>query len=250
MTGAQIAQFLINELIAGILKFGLLAIPVLLVIGFVTGQYNADRTSRIPRPFKMTTSFILVLYAGALWLDRSWSAGLAIFWGMACGFLGDLILAEIIRLPHRLIFGIITFGIGHIFYITSFVSIALGFGLHDPFGGTVLWAIFVIIASVLWIALIYNPKQTRLLNVGSLLYAWLISVMAATATSQAIQAIGEPHFILTAIGGILFLVSDLILGNRELRGHKWYLVNDIVWIIYITGQTLIVMTSMWLDIRI
>jgi uncharacterized membrane protein YhhN len=248
MTGAQIFKFLIDGLINSILDVGLWAIPLLLIIGFATGQYNADRTSRIPRLFKLSTSFILVLYAGALWLDRSWPAALMIFWGMLCGFTGDLILAEVIRVPNRLVFGIVVFGIGHVFYVSAFVQQAYNLSLSDPFGGTVLWAAFVIIASILWIALIYNPRQSRLLNVGSLIYAWLISIMAGTATSLAIQSHEDPHFILTAIGGLLFLASDLILGNRELRGHKWFLVNDVVWVIYITGQALIVLTSAWIHI--
>jgi len=180
-----------------------------------------------------------------LWLDRSWPAALTIFWGMTFGFIGDLILAQVIRVPNRLIFGIIAFGIGHVFYIMAFVQAAYRLNLNDPFGGTVLWTVFVIIAGVLWVALIYNPQQPRLLNVGSLIYGWLISAMAGTATGLAIQAIEEPHFMLTALGGVLFLISDVILGNRELRGRRWFLINDVVWVIYIAGQALIVLTTRW-----
>lgn len=229
----------INDPIEPLVNLGLLAIPLVLIAGFVLGRYNADRSARILRPFKLSTSLILVVCAFVLWLNRSASAALMIFLGMTFGFVGDLILAEVIRLPHRLIFGIIVFGIGHILYIISFVQIALALHLTDPFGGTVLWTLFVMIASVLWVMLIYNPKQPRLLNVGSLIYAWLISIMAGTAVGLAIQ---DTRFAWTAIGGLLFLISDVILGNRELRGNKWFLINDVVWIIYIAGQALIVST--------
>jgi YhhN family len=225
-----------------VVSVGLLLIPVLLIVGFFVGRTNADRTARVWPPLKLSTSFILVVCALILWLNQSSSAALMIFLGMTFGFLGDLILAEVIRLPHRLIFGIIVFGIGHILYIIGFVQIALALHLGDPFGGTVLWTLFVMIASVLWVALIYNPRQPRLLNVGSLIYAWLISVMAGTAAGLAIQ---DARFVWTAIGGVLFLISDVILGNRELRGRRWFLINDVVWIIYIAGQALIVMTSIW-----
>jgi hypothetical protein len=235
--------FLIEQPINMLLNLGLLAIPALLIVGFVIGHYNADRSGRILRPFKLSTSLILVVCALGLWLNRSSTAALLIFLGMVFGFMGDLILAEVIRLPHRLIFGIIVFGIGHVLYILGFVQIALALHLVDPFGGTVLWTLFVIVASVLWVTLIYNPKQPRLLNVGSLIYAWLISVMAGTAAGLAIQ---DSRFLWTAIGGVLFLISDVILGNRELRGRRWFLINDVVWIIYIAGQALIVMTTVLL----
>jgi uncharacterized membrane protein YhhN len=223
-----------------ILNFAFAAIPLLLIVGFVVGRTNADRTARVWPPLKLSTSFILVVSALIIWLNRSSSAALLIFLGMAFGFLGDLILAGVIRLPHRLIFGILTFGIGHILYIIAFVQVAAMLHMTDPFGGSVFWALFVIVASVLWVALIYNPKQPRVLNIGSLIYAWLISVMAGTAAGLAIQ---DARFVWTAIGGVLFLISDMILGNRELRGRKWFLINDVVWVIYIAGQALIVMTS-------
>jgi hypothetical protein len=224
-----------------ILNFAFVAIPLLLIAGFAVGHYNADRTARVWPPLKLSTSFILVVSALSVWLNQNTSAALLIFLGMTFGFLGDLILAGVINLPHRLIFGILTFGVGHILYIITFIQVAALLHLTDPFGGSVFWTLFVIVASVLWVALIYNPQQPRVLNIGSLIYAWLISVMAGTAAGLAIQ---DARFAWTAIGGLLFLLSDVILGNRELRGRRrWFLINDVVWVIYIAGQALIVMTS-------
>ncbi len=223
---------------------GMLLIPILLIVGFFVGRYNADRTARVWPPLKLSTSFILVVCAFMLWLKWLPGAGRWIAFGMLFGYIGDLILAEMIRLPHRLIFGIIVFGIGHILYIIGFVQIASMLHLGDPFGGTLFWTLFVIIASVLWVVLIYNPRQPRVLNVGSLVYAWLISIMAGTAAGLAIQ---DARFVWTAIGGVLFLLSDVILGNRELRGRRWFLINDVVWVIYIAGQALIVSTLMRLN---
>ncbi|HET7377890.1 MAG TPA: lysoplasmalogenase [Anaerolineae bacterium] len=224
-----------------LVNFGLLLIPILLFIGFFSGRTNADRTSRVWPPLKLATSFVLVMAALILWLNQSSSAALLIVLGMTFGFSGDLILAGVIHLPHRLIFAILTFGIGHVLYVMAFVQIALMRHLNDPFGGSVFWTLFVIAASVLWVVLIYNPKQPRVLNVGSLIYAWLISVMTGTAAGLALQ---DARFVWTTIGGGLFLLSDVILGNRELRGNKWFLINDVVWGIYITGQALIVTTLM------
>jgi uncharacterized membrane protein YhhN len=64
--------------------------------------------------------------------------------------------------------------------------------------------------------------------------------MAGTATALALS---DPRFTLTAIGGVLFFISDIILGNRELRDNGWFLVHDVVWVLYIAGQALIVLTT-------
>lgn len=226
-----------------IVDLGLIAIPMLLLIAFVFGAYNAERTRRTLRPLRLATSVILVGCAWALWsanpLELS-AAAMSFALGMTFGCLGDLILAGIIPLPKRMIAGIIAFGIGHVFYIAGFSGLAAIRGLNNPLTGSMLWVVFVLVSSFLWVIFINNPAKPRTLNLGSLLYAWLISIMAGTASGLAIQ---DARFVPTAIGGALFLLSDLILGNRELRDNAWFLVHDVVWLIYIAGQALIVTTT-------
>jgi len=230
------------ESVSMLIAIGLAAIPILLGIGFALGKYNAGRTRRTLRPLRMSTSFILVVCAALLWASSTAlsSAARSIFFGMAFGFCGDLILADVIRLRNPMIFGIIAFGIGHIFYITGFIQASQALGLSNPLSGSMLWVVYVMVVGVLWVAVINNPHKSRTLNIGSLIYAWLIAIMAGTAGGLAIQ---DGRFGLTALGGLLFLISDLILGNRELRDNAWFLVHDVVWVIYIAGQALIVLTT-------
>jgi len=225
-----------------IVSIGLIAIPVLLLIAFVFGRYNPERTRRTIKPLRMSTSFVAVLLALAAWLSNTPLAAAApwFFFGMMFGFLGDLILADIIPLPKRMISGIIAFGVGHVCYITGFSSVAAILGLSSPITGSLFWVVYVLVSSFLWVVFINNPTKSRTLNIGALIYAWLISVMAGAAGGLAIQ---DPRFTLTAIGGGLFLLSDLILGNRELRDNGWFMVHDVVWVLYIAGQALIVLTT-------
>jgi uncharacterized membrane protein YhhN len=150
------------------------------------------------------------------------------------------VLADVIPLPKRMISGIVVFSIGHLCYIAAFSQTASVLGLNDPLSGSLLWVAFVVVAALLWFFLIYNPAKSRVLNIGSLFYGWLIAIMAGTATALALS---DPRFTLTAIGGVLFLISDIILGNRELRDNGWFLVHDVVWVLYIAGQALIVLTT-------
>lgn len=223
---------------------GLIAIPGLLLVAFVFGTYNPERTRRTIKPLRLATSVILAACAWLLWLNSPRDladVALSLALGMTLGCLGDLILAGVIPLPKRMIGGIIAFGIGHAFYIIGFMNLAAMRGLANPISGSLFWVVYVLASSFLWVLFINNPAKSRTLNIGSLIYAWLISVMAGAAGGLAIQ---DPRFTLTAIGGGLFLLSDLILGNRELRDNGWFLVHDVVWVLYIAGQVLIVTSSL------
>ncbi len=226
-----------------IIILGYAAIPIILIIAFIFGHYNPERTRRTIKPLRLSTSWILVACAWIIWATSSTlrAPALLIAFGMTFGALGDLVLADLIPLPKRMISGIVVFSIGHLYYIAGFSQVAHVLGLNDPFSESLLWVLFVIVAAFLWFFLIYNPAKSRALNIGALVYGWLIAIMAGTATALALS---DPRFTPTAIGSVLFLTSDIILGNRELRDNGWYLVHDVVWVIYIVGQALIVLTPL------
>jgi uncharacterized membrane protein YhhN len=225
-----------------IVLLGYIAIPVVLIIAFVFGHPNAERTRRTIKPLRLSTSWILVVCAWIIFAISTTlrAPALLIALGMTFGAIGDLVLADVIPLPKRMISGIIVFSIGHLCYIAGFSQTASALGLNDPFTGSLLWVAFVIVAAFLWFFLIYNPAKSRVLNMGSLFYGWLIAIMSGTASALALS---DPRFAFTAIGGVLFLISDIILGNRELRDNGWFLVHDVVWVLYIAGQALIVLTA-------
>ena len=238
-------DFSIGQPASTIVTIGLVAIPPILAVAFIYGKYNAERTRRTIKPLRLSTSLILVVCAWVIWAAVNTtlrSAALLIALGMTAGFAGDLILADVLPLPKRMISGIIVFSLGHVLYIAAFVQISQALSLRDPFRGSVLWGVFMIAASFLWVFLIYNPAKSRTLNLGSLFYGWLIAAMAGVAAALALQ---DARYIPTAIGGILFLISDVILGNRELRDNAWFLVHDVVWVLYIAGQALIVLTTVY-----
>ncbi|HJW84098.1 MAG TPA: lysoplasmalogenase family protein [Anaerolineae bacterium] len=124
----------------------------------------------------------------------------------------------------------------------AFTTAGQRLGLSNPLTAPPIWIGFVVGAALLWAAFVYSPRASRVLNLGALIYAGLIGVMAGVAAGLAWH---DRRFWPTALGGGLFLISDVMLGNRELRNHPWFLVHDVVWVIYIFGQALIVLTTAW-----
>ncbi|MBM4430863.1 MAG: lysoplasmalogenase [Chloroflexi bacterium] len=214
----------------------------LLAGGLAFGRLNAEQTCRLPRPLRVLLSALLLLAA-----FLGWQAGARgtpvqiyaslIFLGMSAGFLGDLIMARLIPVPERVVFGMITFGLGHLFYLGAFLHVALRSGWAQPEVLALTLAGMLGLCGWLWYAHIRQPGGSRVLNMGSLLYGLLVGAMAALAIMLACR---DSHYLSLAAGTLLFWVSDLVLGNWVIRGRVWKSVNDVVWATYVSGQLLIV----------
>ncbi|MEW6364332.1 MAG: lysoplasmalogenase [Acidobacteriota bacterium] len=230
------------------IEIAILAIwAVVLVAAFAFGQLSADHTRHSIRPLLMVTSALLVLLALLWWLApvsgaRSvpQSVSLLIFLGMLFGFLGDLIMADILRTPDRVIFGIGSFGIGHGCYIAAFLLALRAIHAQSGRVNWIVMASLVLLGIVLWTGLVRNPDKPLPLNLAALVYTLLICIMVAFAISLALAV---PRLWYLALGALLFLASDAILGNQIFRDHQWFLVSDVVWVTYIVGQLLIVRSN-------
>jgi hypothetical protein len=224
----------------------LLAIgAALLILGFAFGRLDQERINRIPRANKILSSAILVVCALIWWLVGASGTPLApyaalLFFGMAFSFLGDLIMARLLPLPQHVLFGMGAFGVAHVLYISGYLRLGSVLGLQNGRAQAVGLAVLLVLAAVLWWALIRSSQTDAVLNYGSLGYALLLAAMAGLAVSLALQ---EPRFVPLALGAVLFLVSDVFLGHRLFQGGTFLLVGDLVWMTYIVGQLLIVFST-------
>jgi len=64
-------------------------------------------------------------------------------------------------------------------------------------------------------------------------------LLAGTAGVTAALALHDQRLALLALGGALFLISDLVLGYRIFQA-RFYLGGDATWLTYGPGQMLIV----------
>jgi hypothetical protein len=215
------------------------------LFGFLLGGPNADKTSRMYRFAKMAGSLTLVLIALAFWVGAARLTPLSlfsslIFLGVVFGFLGDMTLAGVLGFPYEVILGMLWFGIGHALYIAAFLKLSAFFGLNSQALQLALVAIFVVIGAAMWRRLIYSPDASPTMNYGALGYGLLLAAMTGIAISVALQ---KPAFVWMAVGAVLFMASDVLLGNVLFRKNTFPLSRDIVWILYAIGQLLIVFSN-------
>jgi hypothetical protein len=215
---------------------------VLLAGGLIFGKLNPEGTGHLPRPLRMSLSAILVIAAFLGWQSGARGTPVQLYaalilLGMAAGFVGDLVLAELIPVPNRLIFGMIAFGIGHLFYIAAFLCLRLQFGFVTTWSQLIVLAAMLVFCLWAWRTYVRKPGGSKIINAGSLVYGLLIGIMTALAINFALQ---QTRLISLGAGAVLFLASDFILGNWQVRGHVWKPVNDAIWTTYASGQLLIV----------
>lgn len=216
----------------------------LLFGGFVLGTLSEDENYRIGVVSRMGSSAALVVagFIGyALWRrTAAGAAALLIAVGMALGFLGDLFNAGLLQrwvpLEDPTLGGIVAFGLGHVAYIAACLVVARRAGLAAPgprYGSLAAWELFGVVG---WFGVVFWGQEMTLVRGMALPYTLLLAGTAGMMTGLAIQ---DRRLVPLALGGALFLISDLILAFRLFRGN-FYMAGDAVWLTYGPGQMLIV----------
>jgi hypothetical protein len=208
----------------------------------------------LPLAARMLLSASLLVAAFVIWLSGAKQPAYAqwVMVGMLASFIGDLIMARLIPsallragpLPNRLIGGMVAFGIAHALYIIAYVQTisAIVRSFESAIVGLSVGIGFYGVISIGgWWFLIRNPQKEAAINIGALVYGLWISVMASFALALA-AAVGGA-FWLTALGGLLFVISDFIIGVTDIRGISLKNANDWVWLTYVAAQMAIVYTS-------
>jgi YhhN family len=229
--------------------YGLAA--ALLLLGLALGRPDARRHNRIPLSARMLSSALVLAAALLLWKNsdaRSERGARLIAGGMGCGLLGDLVMAEVIPLPQHVACGMLAFGAGHALYMRAFLEREAALRATTPAATSaategppyrvlgVAWAL----ALSGWWALVRNPAVGKTLNYGSLVYSLLLASMSGLAASLAAR---DRRYAPAALGGALFLASDMILARELFRKAHFAGIGDVIWLTYIVGQALIVATA-------
>lgn len=213
----------------------------LLFGGFFFSKPQAGREGRMPTWTRVMSTFMLMV-AGWGWIavtrnTRAASYATLIAIGITVGFVADLIMAGLLRLSPRVLWGMVAFALGHVVYIAAIIGFANSHGLTAAglrFGA---WLTWLIIGAAAWYFVVFRGQKPTVLHWAALPYALLLASTTGFATGLALQ---DGTFFPLAIGAALFLISDLILAAHLFAGRSFPLIDDAIWLTYGPGQMLIV----------
>lgn len=225
---------------------GLLAAVALSnIAAFLLGQPNETRTRRSIPWLQRSTSLQLAVTAWLFWLMGARGTVLSTYsiliaLGMSLSFVADLIMAEIIRAPNRVLGGMLVFGLAHVVYILAYFSAGQALHLLSASALAICIALMSVVSVGLWNRVVRGTEGGPTMNGAALGYTLVIGTMVAVAVAVSS---GDGRLWLLPLGGALFMVSDTILGNQIFRRNNWPYVNEVVWLTYIAGQACIVWSN-------
>ena len=143
---------------------------------------------------------------------------------------GDFYLQYIRRDVRKFTRGIILFGLGQVCNITALFLLA-------PYH----WSGLAVLAALLALAVALKGIgrwDTSTNEPWLTIYTVLVAMTAAKSLSVAIVLAGKPGGLLLGLGGLLFFLSDMVLGIWNYRKNH-ILLADLNWLLYFAGQFLL-----------
>lgn len=143
---------------------------------------------------------------------------------------GDFYLQYIRRDVRKFTRGIILFGLGQVCNITALFLLA-------PYH----WSGLAVLAALLALAVALKGIgrwDTSANEPWLTIYIVLVAMTAAKSLSVAIVLAGKPGGLLLGLGGLLFFLSDMVLGIWNYRKNH-ILLADLNWLLYFAGQFLL-----------
>ena len=143
---------------------------------------------------------------------------------------GDFYLQYIRRDVRKFTRGIILFGLGQVCNIMALVLLA-------PYH----WSGLAVLAALLALAVALKGIgrwDTSANEPWLTIYTVLVAMTAAKSLSVAIVLAGKPGGLLLGLGGLLFFLSDMVLGIWNYRKNH-ILLADLNWLLYFAGQFLL-----------
>lgn len=143
---------------------------------------------------------------------------------------GDFCLQYIRRDVRKFTRGIILFGLGQVCNITALFLLA-------PYH----WSGLAVLAALLALAVALKGIgrwDTSANEPWLTIYTVLVAMTAAKSLSVAIVLAGKPGGLLLGLGGLLFFLSDMVLGIWNYRKNH-ILLADLNWLLYFAGQFLL-----------
>lgn len=191
-------------------------------------------------PGKITLSFLMFIFAISMYLIfRTVDRAICIL-AMAFSFAGDIALNH--KKNHNeqskkdFIIGGIFFIVAHICYCMAYYRKIL-INNYSLFNIGSIFVISILVAITITILVLNVSKNIKLL-IFAITYLWITGINYWAIFSYAFSAASLESIV--AIGGLMFLASDVIIGLEKFSGLKSKLARELVWWLYPLGQIILI----------
>jgi uncharacterized membrane protein YhhN len=195
-------------------------------------------------PGKITLSFLMLVFAILMhFVFKTFDRCICIV-AMTFSFIGDVALnhnRDHSKQTNRdFILGGIAFIAAHVFYCMTYSGkIAMhGFETFNP-GAEFAVIILLLITAMMFFGTIATKRsfKNKLFYFG-LLYLWLTGINYVTIFSYSYSVKGIES--IAAVGGLMFLASDVIIGMEKFLKLKSKVARELVWYLYPIGQLILI----------
>lgn len=154
---------------------------------------------------------------------------------LAFGCGGDVFLLWRKTKPKAIVFGLLSFVIGHVFYIISF-ALSTGFFATAPW-----WFVLIILPYVAVAIILFKVLQKDLGKMMAPATAYMAILLAMSVFTLSRMFVASPaSFCVTWLGSLSFIVSDAVLAIEYFKLKREILHHTVVMATYIIAQLLIV----------
>jgi len=214
----------------------LIAIGVVLQAAFIMTESKCKYLAAVILKGLASLCFVTL----GLYCYRASDFSVIVVVGLVFGMVGDILLnlRYLFEKIGQKIFlvGILIFLIGHIMYLVALVGEAT-----KPI---IPIAIGVVLAAILLVWIFSKITAAKAFKIFGVFYVGAVTIMAVVAVWNAVMAATTTNMIF-AVGGLLFLVSDVILIFNTFTGSTKFSMRVANLSLYYIGQILIAVSLMF-----
>ncbi len=230
--------------------FIIIGLAIILICWYIISKYQKYDLKELLIKTSISFLFVIVALIATLESSKFTIFNVLVISGLLLGLIGDILLdlkyVDIERTTGYTYGGFISFGIGHILFVTALI-------INYYQAGGVLYIILPIIASiVLSIVTILLEKPLKLkygkYKIISLFYAFLLFGTVTFSLSLSIQnGFQVTALTMFLIGSISFTLSDLVLSGTFFGENKERIIDFVLnYVFYYGAQFTIAMLLLFI----
>ncbi|MEX2684543.1 MAG: lysoplasmalogenase [Candidatus Sigynarchaeota archaeon] len=229
-------RWLVISFLFNVYSINIMLLPIIFLVGLgIASLCNILGHLKESKPMVFVSKPLLVPFIICFYVSLVTAFDPLIVLALAFGCGGDVCLLFRKTNPKAMIFGLLSFMIGHVFYIVSF-------GISTRFFSNAQWWFMLLVTPYVIVAIgMFKMLEKDLgkMKGAATAYMGILLAMSVFALSRLFTA-PPTSACVTWLGSLSFIVSDAVLAVEYFKLKREILHHTVVMATYIVAQLLIV----------